>query len=270
MLLSLLLMTVAIARPRKALVNELVKGEGIDITLAMDISSSMLTTDFTPNRLEVSKTLAREFVQKRIQDRIALVVFAGESFTQCPLTTDHEILSDFIMSQNVGYLEDGTAIGMGLATAVNRMRDSKAKSKVIILLTDGVNNKGYIEPMTAAALAKEMDIKVYCIGLGSGEFALGPVDKDAGGNYIMGYLKGEMDEDLLRKIATTTGGNYFRARNTNDLRAVYQQIDKLEKSEVDIEVLKKYKEWFRGPAIASLLLYLLGLILHTTLFKKLP
>jgi Ca-activated chloride channel homolog len=190
-MLAMVLLVIAIARPRKALVNQSIKGEGIDIVLAMDISSSMLTQDFQPDRLEVSKQLAGEFIDKRVSDRIGLVVFAAESFTQCPVTTDHEILKDFIKGQSVGYLEDGTAIGMGLATAVNRLKDSKSKSKIIILLTDGVNNKGYIDPKAATSLAVELGIKVYTIGIGSDELSLGPVGKSMNGDYVFDYIKGE-------------------------------------------------------------------------------
>ncbi len=267
---AMVLLVIAIARPRKALVNQSIKGEGIDIVLAMDISSSMLTQDFQPDRLEVSKQLAEEFIDKRISDRIGLVVFAAESFTQCPVTTDHEILKDFIKGQSVGYLEDGTAIGMGLATAVNRLKDSKSKSKIIILLTDGVNNKGYIDPKAATSLAIELGIKVYTIGIGSDELSLGPVGKSMNGDYIFDYIKGEIDEALMEEIASSTNAQYYRAKNASDLRSIYAKIDQLEKSEVEVAVLKKYKELFRIPLVLSIILALISFILSHSLFKRFP
>jgi Ca-activated chloride channel homolog len=269
-LLAMIFLVVAIARPRKALVNQSVKGEGIDIMLAMDISSSMLTQDFSPDRLEVSKRLAQEFIDKRKVDKIGLVVFAAESFTQCPITSDHEILKSFIESQGVGYLEDGTAIGMGLATAVNRIKESKAKSKVIILMTDGVNNKGYIDPNTATNLAADLGIKVYTIGIGSDEMAPGPVGKSMDGQYIFDYVKGEIDEELMKEIAAKTNGQYYRARNADELRNIYTKIDQLEKSEYEVAVLKKYKELFRIPLTLALLMMLLSFILSHSLFKQFP
>ncbi len=269
-IIAVLLLVVALSRPRKALVNQTIKGEGIDIMLAMDISSSMLTQDFQPDRLEVSKKLAQEFIDKRIADRIGLVVFAAESFTQCPLTIDHEILKDFINGQTVGYLEDGTAIGMGLATAVNRLKDSKSKSKIIVLLTDGVNNKGYIDPNAAAALAVELGIKVYTIGIGSDQLSLGPVGKSMNGEYIFDYIKGEIDEPLLKEIAADTKAQYYRAKTVDDLRTIYAKIDQLEKSEVEVAVLKKYTELFRIPLMAALFFMLLSFTLSHSLFKKFP
>lgn len=269
-LFALILLVIVLARPRKALVNQSVKGEGIDIVMAMDISSSMLTQDFQPDRLEVSKKLAQEFIDKRPTDRIGLVVFAAESFTQCPVTIDHEILKEFINGQTVGYLEDGTAIGMGLATAVNRLKESKAKSKIIILLTDGANNKGYIDPKAAAALAVELGIKIYTIGIGSDNFALGPVGKSMDGEYIFDYIKGEIDEDLLKEIASQTQGQYYRAKSAEDLKAIYNKIDHLEKNEIEVAVLKKYKELFRGPLLVSMMLLLISVILSHSLFKRFP
>jgi Ca-activated chloride channel homolog len=269
-LLALIFLVITLARPRKALVNQSVKGEGIDIVMAMDISSSMLTQDFQPDRLEVSKKLAQEFIDKRPTDRIGLVVFAAESFTQCPITIDHEILKEFIQGQTVGYLEDGNAIGMGLATAVNRLKDSKAKSKIIILLTDGANNKGYIDPKAAAALAVELGIKVYTIGIGSDEIALGPVGKSMDGEYVFDYIKGEIDEALLKEVASQTQGQYYRAKTAADLKSIYNKIDQLEKNEIEVAVLKKYKELFRTPLIASLLLLLIAVVLSHSLFKRFP
>jgi Ca-activated chloride channel homolog len=266
---SLILLIVVIARPRRVLVNESIKGQGIDIVLSLDISSSMLTQDFKPDRLTVSKVLAKDFVDKRKNDRIGLVVFSGESFTQCPVTIDHEILNSFIDAQQVGYLEDGTAIGMGLATAVNRMKNSDAKSKIIILLTDGVNNKGYLDPLYAADLATDLGIKVYTIGIGSNEYALGPVGKGMNGELIMDYTKGEIDEEILKKIADKTKGKYFRAFNSGDLKSIYANIDKLEKNTVEVQVLKRYKELYRSFLIGALSLFSISMILSLTIFKKL-
>ncbi len=269
-LLSMLLLVIAIARPRKPLVNQSVKGEGIDIVLSMDISSSMLTQDFSPDRLEASKKLAQEFVDKRPQDRIGLVVFAGESFTQCPVTIDHEVLKEFIAAQTVGYLEDGTAIGMGLATAVNRLKNSKAKSKIVILMTDGVNNKGYIDPASATSLAVEQGIKVYTIGIGSDEPALGPVGKSMSGELIFDYIKGDIDEELMKNISKQTQGQYFRAKSKEELGDIYAKIDKLEKTDIEVAVLKKYKELYKGPLFIAVLFLLLTFLLSHTILKRFP
>lgn len=269
-LFAMIFLVIAIARPRKALVNQSISGEGIDIVMSLDISASMLTQDFTPNRLEVSKRLAKSFVDKRINDRIGLVVFSGEAFTQCPLTVDHEIINDFIEAQQVGYLEDGTAIGMGLATAVNRVKDSDAKSKIIILLTDGKNNRGYIDPETAMGLAKELGIRVYTIGVGSDNPALGPVGRAMNGELIMDYIKGEIDEALLEKIAKETDGAFFRAKDEDELAKIYATIDQLEKSKIETAVLKKYRELYRLPLMLSLFLLLASFVSGNTVFRKFP
>lgn len=269
-LFAMIFLVIAIARPRKALVNQSISGEGIDIVMSLDISASMLTQDFTPNRLEVSKRLAKSFVDKRINDRIGLVVFSGEAFTQCPLTVDHEIINDFIEAQQVGYLEDGTAIGMGLATAVNRVKDSDAKSKIIILLTDGKNNRGYIDPETAMSLAKELGIRVYTIGVGSDDPALGPVGRAMNGELIMDYIKGEIDEALLEKIAKETDGAFFRAKDEDELAKIYATIDQLEKSKIETAVLKKYRELYRLPLMLSLFLLLASFVSGNTVFRKFP
>jgi Ca-activated chloride channel family protein len=266
--IAISLLIVVVSRPRKVLVNETIQGEGIDIVLAMDISSSMLTQDFKPDRLTVSKSMAIDFVSKRKTDRIGLVVFSGESFTQCPITVDHEILNSFIEGQRVGYLEDGTAIGMGLATAVNRMKNSEAKSKIIILLTDGVNNKGYIDPLYAAELAKDLGIKVYTIGIGSNDYALGPIGKGFNGEFIMDYTRGEIDEEVLKQIANKTNAKYFRAFTSDDLKFIYGMIDKLEKNKVEVDVLKRYKELYRPILLISLSLFTIATILSLTIFKR--
>lgn len=268
--LSMIAMIIALARPQLSLKEEEIKAEGIDIVLIMDISSSMLAQDFQPNRLEVSKAVAKEFIDKRTFDRIGLVVFAGESFTQCPLTTDHRVVKDFLDQLQCGMLDDGTAIGMGLASAVNRMKDSQAKSKVVILLTDGVNNSGYIKPMTAAEIAVEMDTKVYTIGVGSRGQALSPVSRRSDGRYIFGMANVEIDERLLNDIAKLTGGQYYRATDEASLEEIYNEIDKLEKTEMEVTIFKRYSEEFRPFLIFGLVVLLLELLLRLSVFKTLP
>lgn len=268
--LALAAMIVALARPQLSLKEEEVKAEGIDIIMVMDISSSMLAQDFQPDRLQVSKEVAKEFIDKRTFDRIGLVVFAGESFTQCPLTTDHRVVKDFLDGLQCGLLDDGTAIGMGLASAVNRLKDSEAKSKVVILLTDGVNNSGYIKPLTAAEIAKELGTKVYTIGVGSRGQALSPVSRRSDGRYIFGMANVEIDEALLSQIAEMTGGNYYRATDESSLVAIYDEIDKLEKTEMEITVFKRYSEEFRRFLIIGLILLLTETVLRLSIFKTLP
>lgn len=264
------LLVVAMTRPQSEHAEEIVKGEGIDIFLVMDLSSSMLARDFEPDRLSVSKKVAVDFVSHRTYDRIGLAVFAGESYTQCPLTNDHEVLKEYLMSLECGALEDGTAIGMGLAAAVNRLKDSEAKSKVVVLLTDGVNNAGYIRPATAAGIAKEFGIKVYTIGVGSYGQALSPVRRKANGDYMFGIANVEIDEALLREIAQQTGGKYYRAISAEALQEVYNEIDRLEKTEVEITVYKRYKELYYWPLIAGFLVLTLLFIFRSTLLRSLP
>lgn len=266
-LLALLLFTVAMARPQLTLSEETVTAEGIDIMLAIDLSSSMLAQDFVPDRLTVSKQVATEFVDKRPHDRVGLAVFAGEAFTQCPLTTDHLILKDFLSQIQVGILNDGTAIGMGLATAVNRIKDSDAISKIVILLTDGVNNSGYIDPITAAQIAKEYNVKVYTIGVGSEGRALTPVNRRSNGEYFFSMARVQIDEALLTEISTLTGGKYYRAIDRPSLERIYEEINTLEKTEIEVNVYKRYKEEFRFFLISGLLLFFLELILRNTVLK---
>ncbi len=260
----------ALARPQLTLKEEEVKAEGIDIIMVMDISSSMLAQDFKPDRLEVSKLVAKQFVDKRAFDRIGLVVFAGESFTQCPLTTDHRVVKDFLDALQCGLLEDGTAIGMGLASAVNRLKDSEAKSKVVILLTDGVNNSGYIKPMTAAEIAQELDTKVYTIGIGTRGQALSPVSRRSDGRYIFGMANVEIDERLLNEIAQMTGGKYYRATDQTSLEAIYEEIDQLEKTEMEITTYRRYSEEFRRFLIFAIGLMGTDMVLRWTFFRRLP
>ncbi len=268
--LALALMIFALSRPQAEHSEEVVKGEGIDIFLVMDISSSMLARDFNPDRLSVSKRVAEDFISQRTYDRIGLAVFAGESYTQCPLTHDHQVLIEYLRSLECGTLEDGTAIGMGLAAAVNRLKDSQAKSKVVVLLTDGVNNAGYIRPATAAGLAKEFGIRVYTIGVGSYGQALSPVRRRASGEYMFGITNVEIDEELLRSIADQTGGKYYRAISAEALQQVYDEIDQLEKTEVEITVYKRYTELYYRPLMVGMMILLMLTLLRSTWLRSLP
>ncbi|RLD22147.1 MAG: aerotolerance regulator BatA [Bacteroidetes bacterium] len=268
--LGLGLLIVAMARPQLTLKEEIVKAEGIDIFLVMDLSSSMLARDFDPDRLQVSKRVAVEFVDKRPHDRIGLAVFAGESFTQCPLTSDHRVIKDFLTTLECGILEDGTAIGMGLAAAVNRLTHSKAESKVIILLTDGVNNAGYINPMTAAEIAKEYAVKVYTVGVGTRGDALAPMRRRDDGRYIFGMATVEIDENLLRQIASSTGGQYFRATSAESLEKIYAEIDLLEKTEMDVTAFKRYSEEYIPWLLWGFGLLGAVVLMDWTVFRKLP
>lgn len=266
---TLAALVIAMARPQKTLHEEEVNAEGIDIFLVMDLSSSMLSRDFNPDRLEVSKRVASEFVSNRPYDRIGLAVFAGEAFTQCPLTTDHRVVKDFLHSLQCGVLQDGTAIGMGLAAGVNRLKDSEAKSKIIILLTDGVNNAGYIRPMTAAEVAKEYGVKVYTIGVGTVGDALAPMSR-RNGKYIFGMARVEIDEELLREISGMTGGKYYRATSEESLERIYQEIDLLEKTEVEVTAYKRYSEEYHVWLRLGLVLMFFGITLQWSLFRTLP
>ena len=268
--LALAVLVIALARPRQTLKEEDIKAEGIDICLVMDLSSSMLAQDFKPDRLEVSKRVASDFVSKREHDRIGLSVFSGEAFTQCPLTTDHRVVKEFLAGLRCGLLEDGTAIGMGLATAVNRLKGSESKSKVVILLTDGVNNAGYIKPLTASEIAREFEVKVYTIGVGSTGDALTPVSRRSDGKYIFGLARVEIDEELLAEIATMTGGKYFRATSAESLERIYAEIDQLEKTEIEVTTLKRYSEEFHHFALWGLILLVIELLLRYTVFKTIP
>ena len=268
--LAIALLIIALARPQREYAEEVVKGEGIDIFLVMDLSSSMLARDFNPDRLSVSKQVATDFVRHRKYDRIGLAVFAAESYTQCPLTNDHDVVVEYLQGLECGALEDGTAIGMGLAAAVNRLKDSEAKSKVVVLLTDGVNNAGYIRPTTAADVATEFGIRVYTIGVGSYGQAVSPVRRRADGEYMFALTNVEIDEELLQAIADQTGGKYYRATSAERLQRVYEEIDRLEKTEVEITVKKEYQELYYWPMLAGLFL-LAGLyLLRATYLRTFP
>ncbi|HEX4850905.1 MAG TPA: VWA domain-containing protein, partial [Puia sp.] len=243
-------------------------GEGIDIVLCLDISGSMLAQDFTPNRMEAAKNVASEFIDGRPTDRIGLVIFSGESFTMCPLTTDRSVLKSQLFNVQSGLLEDGTAIGSGLATSIERLRSTPSKSKVIILLTDGENNGGLIDPNTAKEMAKSVGVRVYTVGMGTEGFAPVPVQTPAG--VVMQREKVSIDEKLLTQIANETGGKYFRAKDNESLSAIYKEIDKLEKSKIEITTFTKYSEQFFPFALIAAGLLALELILQFTIFRKYP
>lgn len=266
--LVFMLLLVALARPQRLAIKEKVTGKGIDIILCMDISGSMLAEDFTPNRLEAAKQVAIDFVNGRKVDRIGLVIFAGESFTQCPLTTDYALLTTQIKALRSGLLLDGTAIGSGLATSVDRLRSSNAASKVIILLTDGENNGGIIPPITAREIAKAFGIRVYTIGVGTEGFAMLP--QQTAGGIVRRPEKVNIDEALLQSIAEETGGKYFRAVDNTSLAAIYAAIDRLEKSDFEITILRRYQEQFHYPLIAAIFLLVLELFMRYTVLRVFP
>lgn len=266
--LVIALVIVVLARPQSTNRWQNVSNEGIDIMIALDISSSMLAQDFKPNRLEASKDVAVEFVSGRETDRMGLVVYSGESFTQCPLTTDHAVLINLFKDIESGMIEDGTAIGLGLANAVSRLKDSKAQSKVIILLTDGVNNRGAIAPLTAAEIAKTFGIRVYTIGVGTRGMAPAPVQTPFGTR--LQNVKVEIDEETLMKIADATGGRYFRATDNEKLREIYLEIDQMEKSKIDVkEYSKKEEEYMRFGLLATIL-FMIELLLRYLVFRNIP
>jgi Ca-activated chloride channel homolog len=261
------LLIIVLARPQASDRFQDTSTEGIDIVLALDISGSMLARDFKPDRLEASKNVATEFISGRPYDRMGLVVFSGESFTQCPITTDHAVLINLLREIQSGMIEDGTAIGMGLATAVNRIKDSQVKSKVIILLTDGVNNRGEIAPVTAAGIAKTYGIRVYTIGVGTQGMAPYPVQTPFGLQYQ--NMPVEIDEGILQEISAMTGGKYFRATDNNKLVQVYNEIDKLEKSKIDVNQFIRKEEKYLMPALIAFLLIALEIIARYTVLKNL-
>jgi len=263
------LIIIVLARPQSSNKWEQVTTEGIDIVLCMDVSGSMRAMDFKPNRLEASKNVGIEFVNARQDDRFGLVVFAGESFTQCPMTTDRAVVVNFLKDIDFGVIEDGTAIGMGLATAVNRIKDSKAVSKVIILLTDGVNNRGDVGPVTAAEIAASFGIRVYTVGVGSQGNAPIPV-QDMFGRTVTRNMPVEIDEEVLRQIADKTEGAYFRATDNNKLREIYQEIDQLEKTRLDVKHFSKKKEEYFPFLLAAVLLLLLEVLMRYTVLRIIP
>ncbi len=267
-LMAISCIIIALARPQVKFDEQQSEGEGVDIILGIDVSGSMTAQDFTPNRMEAAKKVAEDFINERPNDRIGIVIFSGESFTQCPLTTDHSVLINQIEQIRNGLLEDGTAIGSGLATSVDRLRNSKAKSKVVILLTDGVNNGGLIDPATALEIAKTFKVKVYTIGVGTDGYAPTPVSTPLG--IVMQNEKVAIDEKLLKNIADQTGGKYFRATDNKSLQSIYAEIDRLEKSKVEITTLHRYTEKFYPLIFAAMALLLLEIILRFTIFRKFP
>jgi len=256
----------ALARPQTSLSWQDVTTEGIDIAIALDVSGSMLAEDFKPNRLEASKQVAMDFISERPYDRIGLVIYAGESFTQCPLTTDHDVLLNLFGDIKNGMIEDGTAIGMGLATSVSRLKDSKAISKVAILLTDGSNNRGSIPPVTAAEIAKEFGIRVYTVGVGSNGSARMPM-QDQFGRTVYQNVPVKIDEKTLEEIAKITDGKYFRATDKKSLEQIYKEIDKLEKSKIEVTEYKKKSEKFVLFALLAACLLLIEFLLRNIIFK---
>ncbi len=267
-MLALSFLIVALAGPQRISSKSNINIEGIDIVIALDVSGSMRARDFRPDRIGAAKKIAAQFIDGRPNDRIGLVIFSGVAFTQAPLTLDHSMLKSLLREVKSGMIQDGTAIGDGLATAVSRLKDSKARSKVIVLLTDGVNNSGAIDPETAAELAKMYGIRVYTIGVGSYGYAPYPVQTPYG--IQMQQMKVQIDEALLKKIAQETGGKYFRANNNRKLEAIFKEIDRLEKSKINVQQFRRKYELYFPFALAALLLFVLEVSLRYLVFRKLP
>ncbi len=268
--IALTLIILAIARPQSKTSWKDNKKEGIDIILTMDVSLSMLAKDFKPNRFEVAKEVMLDFIDSRPNDKIGMVLFGGEAFTQCPLTTDHKVLKNMFPQIKAGSLDNGTAIGLGLATAVNRIKDSKSKSKVIVLISDGKNNAGEVSPLTAGELAKTYGLRVYCIGIGSKGKALQPVGMYAPGEYEYDYVDVDIDEDVMKEISNQTGGKYFRAMDKVGLQETYGEIDKMEKTIISEKSFTNKSEHFLPLAITAAILLLLEFILKYTLLRNIP
>lgn len=259
--LALALLIVALARPQRKWEEEKIKADALDIVLSMDISPSMLSKDFEPDRLTVAKQVAADFAANRPHDRLALVAFSAEAFTQCPLTTDRRVIQTFIKELAVGRLEDGTAIGMGLATAVNRLKDSPSRSKIVVLLTDGENNAGYIAPLKAAEIAKTLGVRVYTVGIGTEGVVMSPAQRNPDGSYAFAPRYMRFDTQLLEEIAAMTGGKFYRAFSARDLQAIYAEIDRLEKTKIEVTTVRRttdYFHWFIGAAVLLLLVEILG------------
>ena len=267
-LLALALLIIVLARPQSSLSKRNVSIEGIDIVMAYDISSSMLAEDFRPNRLEAARDVGLQFINGRPNDRIGLVVFSGEAYTQCPLTSDHGVLKSLFLSAKSGIIEDGTALGDGLATAASRIKDSKAISKVIILMTDGVNNMGSVDPLSAADIAKLFGIRVYTIGIGTNGVAPYPFKTPFGIQYQNMEVK--IDEALLKQIAKTTNGNYYRATSKTKLENIFKEIDKLEKSKIDVTEFHKKSEEFLYFILLAVFLLIIEITVRYTIYKTIP
>ena len=265
---GLCVLIIALARPQTTSQGENIYTEGIDIALLLDISGSMLAEDFQPNRIEAAKEVAQNFIDGRRNDRIGLVIFAGQSFTQCPMTLDYRVLKNLLKQVRQGVVEDGTAIGMAIAQGVNRLKDSKAKSRVMILLTDGVNNRGEIDPLTAAQIAQTFSIRIYTIGVGTQGEAPYPVMTPFGKRYQ--NVPVDVDEKTLQQIAQLTNGQYFRATNNKTLKQIYAEIDQLEKTRIEVKSYRSATELFYGWALLGLIAVALEFILSGTLLRKLP
>lgn len=268
--LAIIFLLVALARPQTSYDEEKVTTEGIDIVIAVDVSTSMLAKDFKPNRLEAAKKEALAFIDGRPHDRIGLVIFSGESFTQCPVTIDHKIVKNQLKAIRNGLLEDGTAIGMGLATSVQRLKEGEAKSKVVILMTDGVNNRGLIDPMTASDIAMQFNARVYTIGVGTNGKAMTPIGMRPDGELVFEYADVQIDEPLLKDIAKKTGGQYFRATDNQRLKDIYTQIDKLEKTKIEVSAYERKTEKFHAFALIAAALLLLELLFRYLIVRSIP
>jgi len=267
---ALTFLLIAIARPQTSYDEEKVTTEGIDIVMAIDVSGSMLSKDFDPNRIEAAKKEAMDFIDGRPHDRIGMVIFSAESFTQCPITIDHAVLKSQVKEIKNGLLEDGTAIGMGLATCVQRLKEGHAKSKVIILMTDGVNNRGMIDPLTATDIAMQFGVRVYTIGIGTNGKALTPVAMGPDGKIIFDYAPVEIDEALLKEIAKKTGGQYFRATDNKTLKGIYDQIDKLEKTKIEVSAYQRKTEKFYAFALLAAIFLLIEILLRYLVVRAIP
>lgn len=258
--LTLSILVLAMARPQRKWEEEKIKADALDIVLSMDISPSMLSRDFEPDRLSVAKRVASAFVEKRPHDRIALVAFSAEAFTQCPLTTDRHVVQTFIQELAVGRLEDGTAIGMGLATAVNRLKDSPSKSKIVVLLTDGENNAGYISPLKAAEIAQTLGVRVYAVGIGTEGVVMSPAQRNSDGTYSFAPRFTKFDTQLLEEIASITGGKFYRAFSARDLEAIYAEIDRLEKTKIEISTVRRTTDYFHYLISVAVILFLIEIL----------
>jgi Ca-activated chloride channel family protein len=267
-LLAITLFIIALARPQSISDKQNISTEGIDIVLDLDISGSMLAEDFNPNRIEAAKQVASEFIDGRMNDRIGLVVFSGESFTQCPLTTDYPVLKNLLREVKNGMIADGTAIGLAIANSVNRLKDSKAKSKVMILLTDGVNNRGEIDPITAARIAATYGIRIYTVGVGAHGEAPYPIQTPFGIRRQL--VPVDLDEKGLTQVAEMTGGKYYRATDNRKLKAIYKEIDQLERTKIEVTAYKRYSELYGGWMLFGLIMIIAEVGLTSTLLRKNP
>lgn len=265
---ALALLAFAMTRPQELWEEEKIKADAVDIMLALDISPSMLSRDFDPDRLTVAKQVAADFVDNRPYDRLGLVAFSAEAFTQCPLTTDRRVVQQFLHDLQVGRLEDGTAVGMGLATAVNRLKDSPSRSKVVILLTDGENNAGYISPLKAAEIARSLGIRVYTVGIGTDGIVMSPARRNPDGSYDFAPRQMEFNTELLGEIANMTGGKFYRAWSEEELEGIYSEIDKLEKTKIEVTVIRHQTDFFYWFVGAAVILLLLEALLRWTLLRS--